>query len=140
MTPTNDGTNCCTFLSLKICHEWSSQQNHFKKDWETFSKKVETIITDFPSRINPYRDIEQHYRISEATEIMSKYALIKETIKVVQVTSSKKVFSKEGLEDIVSAMNQMTSIVVMVCPPYTFVIGNFQGELFIIDTHVIRNQ
>ena len=28
----------------------------------------------------------------------------------------------------------------MVCPPYTFVVGNFQGELFIIDTHVIRSQ
>ena len=56
------------------------------------------------------------------------------------MTSSTKVFSKEGLEDIMSAVNQMTSIGVMVCPPYTFVVGNFQGELFIIDTHVIRSQ
>ena len=27
----------------------------------------------------------------------------------------------------------------MVCPPYTFVLGKFLGELFIIDTHVIPN-
>ena len=105
MTPTNNGANRYTFLSLKICDEWLSPQNHFKKDWETFSKKVETIITDFPSSINPYRDIEHHYAVSEATEIMSKYALVKETIKVVQVNSSTKVFSKEGIEDIMSAMN-----------------------------------
>ena len=114
-----------------------SQQNDFKKDWETFSKKVKTIITDLPSRINPYQTIEQHYSISEATEIMSNYALIKKSIKVVRVTSCTKVFSKEGREDILSAMNRMTSISIMVCPPYTFVVGKFLGELFIIDTHVI---
>ena len=55
---------------------------------------------------------------------MPKYALIKETMKAVQVTSSSKVFSKEGFEDIMSAMNQMMSIGVMVSPPYIFVIGN----------------
>ena len=101
---------------------------------------METIITDFPSRINPYRTIEQHYGISEAIEIMSNYALIKKSIKVVRVNSFTKVFSKEGREDIMSAMNRMTSIGVMVCPAYTFVVGNFLGELFIIDTHVIRSQ
>ena len=68
---------------------------------------------------------------------MSNYASIKKSIKVVRVTSSTKVFSKEGREDILSAMNRMTSISIMVCPPYTFVVGKFLGELFIINTHVI---
>ena len=43
--------------SLKICDEWLSQQNRFKKNWENFSKKMEKIVPDFPSRINPYQDI-----------------------------------------------------------------------------------
>ena len=34
----------------------------------------------------------------------------------------------------------MTSIGVVVCPPYTFVVGNFQDELFITDMHVIQSQ
>ena len=71
MTPANDGTNCCTSLLLKICDEWFSQQNDSEKDWKVFRKKVETIITDFPPRINPYRAIRQHNDISKAIEIVS---------------------------------------------------------------------
>ena len=56
------------------------------------------------------------------------------------MTSSSKVFSKEGLEDTMPAKNQMTSIGVMVYPPYTFVVGNFLDELFVIDTLVIRSE
>ena len=95
MTPANDGTNC-TSLLLKICDEWFSQQNDSEKDWKVFRKKVETIITDFPSRINPYGAIRQHNDISKAIEIVSNYTLIKESIEVVKVTTSTKVFSKEG--------------------------------------------
>ena len=70
---------------------------------------------------------------------MSYYALVKQSIEVIKVTSSTKLFPKEGREDIL-AMHQITSIGVMVCPPYTFVVSTFHGKSFIIEIHVIASQ
>ena len=60
-------------------------------------------------------------------------------VQVKKLSKGTNTFSNEGYEDVSSAMNQMMGIGVIVCPPYTFVIGKFLGELFIIDTHVIPN-
>ena len=34
----------------------------------------------------------------------------------------------------------MNGIGILSLPPYIFVVGNFLGELFVIDTHVIREE
>ena len=136
--PKNDGTNCCTFLALKICESWSFQNITAKQDWGNFNKKMETILKDFPSKINSYRDVGKHYDVTESIKILSKNALMKD-VQVKKLTKCTNTFSSEGYEDVRSAMNQMVGIGVMVCPPYTFVVGKFFGELFIIDTNVIPN-
>ena len=136
--PKNDGTNCRIFLALKICESWSFQITTAKSDWGNFSKKVETIIKDFPSKINSYRDVSKHYDVTESIEILSKNALMKDE-QVKKLTKGTITFSSEGFEDVSSAMNQVMGIAVMVCPPYTFVVAKFLRELFIISTHVIPN-
>ena len=60
-------------------------------------------------------------------------------VQVKKMTKGTNTFSSEGYEGVSSAMKQMMGIGVMVCPPYTFVVGKFLGELFIIDTRVIPN-
>ena len=60
-------------------------------------------------------------------------------VQVKKLTKGTNTFSSEGYERVSLAMKQMMGIGVMVCPPYTFVVGKFLGELFIIDTHVIPN-
>ena len=49
-------------------------------------------------------------------------------------------FSVDGYKDISSSLNQLNGISIMSVPPYMFVVGNFLSELFVIDTHVIREE
>ena len=60
-------------------------------------------------------------------------------VQVKKLTKGTDTFSSEGYEDVRSAMNQMMGTGVMVCLPYTSVVGKFLGKLFIVDTHVISN-
>ena len=48
--------------------------------------------------------------------------------------------SVDDCKDISSALNQLNGIRIMPFPPYIFVVENFLGELFVIDTHVIREE
>ena len=65
------------------------------------SKKVETIIKDFPSKINGYRGVSKRYDVIESIEILSKNALMKD-IEVKKLTKSTNTFSSEGYEDVSS--------------------------------------
>ena len=58
--PSNDGTNCCAFLALKVAEAWT----------------VEDIINRFPRNVNPFRDIYRCYDNIEASEILKKNSLI----------------------------------------------------------------
>lgn len=124
----NDGTNCCSFLSLKICNLWLSCPNGIKRGWKSFTKPVEGVINQFPVKINFYRDTGKYYEIDQSLTIMNKLSLLKNSVEISQLTRGAKVFSICGCKDISSALCQLN------------VVGNFLGALFVIDTHVIREE
>ena len=135
--PMNDGTNCCSFLSLKICDLWLSCSDDIKRGWKSFTKPIEGVITQFPVKINPYRDTGKYY---ESLNIMNKLSLSKSSVEISQLTRSTKVFSVHGCKDISSTLNHLNGVGIMSVSPYIFVVGSFLGELFVIDTHVIREE
>lgn len=79
-----------------------------------------------------------YYDVTGSIEILYKKALMN-NVQVKKLTKGTNTFSNEGYEDVSLAIDQIMGIGVMVCPPYTFVVGKFLGELFIIDAHVIPN-
>ena len=127
-------------MSLKICDLWLSCPYDIKRGWKSFSKPVEGVINQFPVKLNPYRDTGKYYEIDESLTIMNKLSLLKNSIEISQLMRGTKVFSIDGCKDIFSALYQLNGIGIMSVPPYMFVGGNFHGELFVIDTHVIREE
>ena len=89
----NDGTNCCSFLSLKTCDLWLSCPDDIKCGWESFTKPVEGVINQFPVKINPYRDTGKYYEIDESLTIMNKLSLLKNSVEISQLARLTKVFS-----------------------------------------------
>ena len=71
---------------------------------------------------------------------MNKLSLLKKPVEISQLTRGTKVFSKDGRKDVFSALCQLNGIGIMSVPLYIFVAGNFLGELFVIDTHVVREE
>ena len=96
--PSNDGTNCCSFLALKIVEAWHLDIQKTMIDWNVFATIVEEIIEDFPRKINPFRDISLHYDVAEAKNILSKHSLIKD-VEINILPKNKKVLSNESRED-----------------------------------------
>ena len=97
-SPSNDGTNCCSFLALKIVEAWHLDIQKTMTDWNVFAIIVEEIIEDFPRKINPFRDISLHYDVAEAKNILSKHSLIKD-VEINILPKNNKVLSNESRED-----------------------------------------
>ena len=59
--PSNNGTNCCSFLDLKISEKWHLEIKRIGSDRKRFADIVEDIIQHFPKRVNSFHDIWHHY-------------------------------------------------------------------------------
>ena len=117
---------------------WLSCPDDIKRGWKSFTKPVEGVINQFTVKSKiPYRDTGKYYEIDESLNIMNKLSLLKNLVEISQLTRDTKVFSVDGCKDISSALSQLNGIGIMFVPPYIFVVGNFPGELFVMDTHVI---
>ena len=66
--------------------------------------------------------------------------MLKNSVEIPQLTRGNKVLSVDDCKDISSALNHLNGIGIVSIPPYIFVVENFLGELFVIDTHVIREE
>ena len=104
-------------MSLKICDLWLSCPEDITCGWKTFTKPIEWVINQFPIKINPYWDTGKYYKIDEYLTIVYKLSLLKNSVEISKLT--------RGL---------------YVSWTYIFVVGNFLGELFVIDTYVIREE
>ena len=60
--PTNDGTNCCSFLSVAICDKLVNLRNPSDEHWvETFKTVIENSVNSLPKEVNLYRKTELFY-------------------------------------------------------------------------------
>ena len=90
--PFNNGTNCCSFLALKISEKWHLEIKSIGSDRKHFVDIVEDIIQHFPNRVNPFRDIWRHYDLSEAADILSENHLLENTPHLKELSKGTRVF------------------------------------------------
>ena len=77
--PFNNGTNCYSFLTLKISEKWYLEIKSMGSDTKRFVDIVEDIMQYFPKWVNPFGDIWHHYDLLEAADILSENHLLENT-------------------------------------------------------------
>ena len=118
--PSNNGTNWCAFLALKVAEAWYRKMKAGIVELSSFARTVEDIINCFPRNINPFRDIYCCYDIIEASEILKENSLIS-TPTLTQLTEVTQTFTTEGRNDPLNALRKIKDIGIMVCP-HTFLL------------------
>ena len=76
VTPINDGTNACAFLSIGVA-ESIIQELESEVFFEKLPTAVESIIWSLPEKINEHCDMGKNYDALEAYEILRRRELIK---------------------------------------------------------------
>ena len=137
--PSNNGTSCCSFLALKISEKWHLEIKSIGSDRKRFVDIVEDT-QHFPKRVNHFHGIWRHYDLLEAADILSENNLLENTTHLKESSKVTRVFSNDGREDLFNALSNISSIEVLVCPPYIFVVCRLANEYVIIDTHAIKSQ
>ena len=84
--PVNDGTNACSFLSLGVIDSLANRLDTLCE--AEIPSLVESVILQFPSKFNIYRDSTKFYDSFEALEILTRNKLLKKEL----------VFSEDILE------------------------------------------
>lgn len=145
---TRDGTNACSFLSLKVI------DSLIVSDAETLQSAaskvrdiVEEIITLFPADINSLRDKSRHFTVDEAYEILDENKLLEYQYVFKEILSmSFTGQSDEGEDEIVKALQEIASrpsntFSVYTCPPIMFTlihtVGKEHNIFLLVDTHKI---
>ena len=139
--PTNDGQNCCAFLSVKMTSEVLFNESYFFTD---IKASVENIINDFPSKVNAYREFDKYYAPDEAQKICkladsdSQYNFdYDEMIKDHNST----LLTPKGKSDLMQCIEKLTlesnGIASYTCQPYVFTFVVHSDFLYLIDTHVV---
>ena len=95
LLPSNDGTNCCPFLSFGICdrllHDTDFRQ---QSEWERVREIAEDVISNLPSNVNEHRDVGEFYDVAAAHSILTTNNLPFEEYKLSdECASANKVFS-----------------------------------------------
>ena len=89
--------------------------------------------------VNKVRDKQQHYEVVDCYRMLDSNGFIK-PLKLNQVTTGFKVYSEKGKNELYSALKKLNGIMIMLCPPYSFVIVSYKDCIFVADTHVIGKE
>ena len=130
--PTNDGTNACAFLSLKITELLLGKSF---LNWDELSSTISNIIRNFPTKLNEIRDKEQIYEVEGAYAEMLHGGLVLPLSLDIKY-EWEKVFSDAGKKQFVQCL-ESDAIYIMTIQPYSFVVGRSGHSFFVVDTHVI---
>ena len=74
----NDGTNACSFLSLGVIDSLAKRLGTLCE--AEIPSLVESVILQFPSKFNIYRDSTKFYDSFEALEILTRNRLLKKEL------------------------------------------------------------
>ena len=136
---TNEGTNACVFLAVKITDRIIHNFDGNFSAVITLAEMIEEVIWFLPEAINAKRDLAKFYDVLEAYTILSRetvhnmeYDLFEE------LPFSNCVWSFEARKKLneklcILGQNDFTAIFSSV--PYILVIGCAAGRAFLVDTH-----
>ena len=128
----NDGTNSCTFLALKIAENVCSNI----VTPESLVYEAGRIIQDFPRQLNNHRDKNDTYEVHRAYECLYNVNLIND-FNLINHCSVVRALSKDGRQELVTLLEKKEGVHIVTVPPYTCVLAFVDGKWCIIDTHRI---
>ncbi|KAJ8047258.1 Serine/threonine-protein kinase TAO1 [Holothuria leucospilota] len=131
--PKNDGTNACTFLSLKNAEMLLEEK---ERSWEEIKDRAESLILEFPEKINELRDETRAYEVDEAYNILRSGNLIEEH-ELSDRCEGHRVFSNEGMKELADLLSRNSGVFIVIVPPLSFVLGRIYQKWVVVDTHVI---
>lgn len=136
---TNDGSNACAFLSVKIADRIIHELRPHLSDMASLAEMVEEVIWYLPKRINAKRDMSRFYDVSEAYSILWKETLL---------NSQYDFFEELPFADCIYSFDSRSRVHERLCilaeadftaifssVPYILVIGCTGRRVFMIDTH-----
>lgn len=147
MQPLNDASNACTLLSLLIGKGVVDMINMFRTmfSWSRLPFFIRDIIMDSPLKFNKFREYRD-YDTLEALQLLKDNDMLPSDWELTEsIVSANNVFSKRGRSDLVRSIsalktdsrNGLVQVGVYTCEPYSFLVGAFSEDLFVVDTHVI---
>ena len=126
--PSNNGTNCRSFLALKTSEKWHLEIKIIGNDTKCFVGFVKDIIQHFLKRVSPFHDIWRHCDLLEAADILSENHLLENNPHLKELSKGTRVFSNDGGKNLFNALSNISSVGVLVCPPYTLVACRLANE------------
>ncbi len=138
----NDGTNSCVFLCLKICDKL--MKSTYTED--TLSSNISDVTVDiintYPFELNPHRDISKKYDILEAYTIMNTNAHIGHFDFTEELPFADGVFAKQSRTNLERKLQSLANknsdfYSIYTCEPYSIVIRCIKRRIFAIDTHSV---
>eukprot|EP00794_Sanderia_malayensis_P004990 gene4990-5648_t len=146
---TNDGTNGCVFLALKLCDELRNFTMEINDDaslstiWSKIADLTHAIINDFPGIINPLRDRDQIYTPSEAKVIMAKHGYLEAGTELSEeMPFIDPLLSAKGRKNLMNSLNRLMKeknsfLSIYTFEPYSIIIGKARRIVFSVDTHAV---
>ena len=142
-----DGTNSCSFLTMKIIDNLYTTNSEAFRNATTLKNTIEKIITTFPTEVNRLRDISKHFSVDEAYEILHAQQLLLRRYNFKESLSTSLVGqSAEGVTELEVALRHMANkssnaFAVYTCPPIIFTIVHTVDDdcnrFYVIDTHKV---
>ncbi|KAK3712178.1 hypothetical protein QZH41_005805 [Actinostola sp. cb2023] len=142
--PSNDGSNACAFLSVKIADRLIHEFDAKSSDVTILTEMVEETIWFLPERINDRRDLSKHYDVMEAYEILSNANVLNSKYEFTEeLPFADGVYSFEARKKLHSklcSLGQKDFTAIFSTNPFIIVIGCAGGKAFVIDTHPVTKE
>lgn len=137
---TNDGTNACSFFSVKIADRILSESFSTGGDFfADLAKVAEETIWQLPTVINEHRDVGKMYDAMEAYDILNKQQILTSSYDFSEeLPFADTVFSYDGRQKLHSKLHDLGKndfVAIFTSEPLVLTIGCLGGKPYIIDTH-----
>lgn len=129
---TNDGTNVCAFISVKIADMLLGECTAFGEFFAVLAKVVEDTIWNLPAEINAHRELQNTYDTLEAYAILNKLNLVDSYEFSEELPFADPVVSFQGSKRLHTALCHLGRddfIAIFTSDPFVLTIGCRDGAL-----------
>ena len=144
-----DASNACCFLALSTglktieVMEAAEMKQNIHDILECLKSITEGAILNLPKEINGYRELDSHYSIMEAIDVMRKADILTCDINTFEMLPDN-LSLKDYLQNAVLCLmeSDKSEAAIYVCPPFAVTLiklskGSNQGYISLVDTHSI---
>ena len=151
-----DASNACVFLGLSTAlkaievMEAAQADQNIHDTLECLKSITEGAILNVPKEINGYRDMDSHYSVMEAIDVMRKAGILTCDINAFEMLPDNPSLEDDQQEDLQNAVlslmeSDKSEAAIYVCPPLSITLIKLsktdnQGYISIVDTHSVPQE